>query len=109
VASSPKGQVEMILELCDNSLESKTEDELKYDKNLNPFESEEEVKSSRTRFSLSSLSEVKLPGVKKLLLKPKREKCRDGMCLKITTSKMRCSIKVKEEFESDAGETFCLI
>lgn len=100
MASSPKGQVEMILELCDNSLETKTEDERKYDKNLNPFECEEATKSSRTRFSLS---DVKLPGVKKLL-KPKKDKCSDGMCLKITTSKMRCSIKVKEEFESDAGK-----
>lgn len=90
----------MILELCDNSLETKTEDERKYDKNLNPFECEEATKSSRTRFSLS---DVKLPGVKKLL-KPKKDKCSDGMCLKITTSKMRCSIKVKEEFESDAGK-----
>lgn len=94
----------MILELCDSSLETKTEDELKYDKNLNPFECEEvERRTSRTRFSLSSLSDVKLPGVKKLL-KPKKEKCGDGMCLKITTSKMRCSIKVKEEFENDAGD-----
>lgn len=32
----------------------------------------------------------------------KKEKCR-GMCLKVTTSKMRCSIKVKEEFESIGG------
>lgn len=94
----------MILELCDNSLETKTEDELKYDKNLNPFECEEvETRTARTRFSLSSLSDVKLPGVKKLL-KPKKDKCGDGMCLKITTSKMRCSIKVKEEFENDAGD-----
>lgn len=32
----------------------------------------------------------------------KKEKYK-GMCLKVTTSKMRCSIKVKEEFESIGG------
>lgn len=32
----------------------------------------------------------------------KKEKYR-GMCLKVTTSKMRCSIKVKEEFENFGG------
>lgn len=33
----------------------------------------------------------------------KKEKYR-GMCLKVTTSKMRCSIKVKEEFENFGGK-----
>lgn len=32
----------------------------------------------------------------------KKEKYK-GMCLKVTTSKMRCSIKVKEEFENYGG------
>lgn len=42
-----------------------------------------------------TISDVK----KKLTGTNKREKYK-GLCLKITTSKMRCSIKVKEEFES---------
>ena len=47
---------------------------------------------------------MKLPDVAKRFMKPKKDKNSHGLCLKITTSKMRCSIKVKEEFENDAGE-----
>ncbi|KAG5681020.1 hypothetical protein PVAND_010486 [Polypedilum vanderplanki] len=94
--SSPKGQVEIILELCDNSSEEDLSS--KYDKNLNPFESDtNSASTSKPRFSFS---DVKLPNVKKFM-KPKREhKNANGLCLKVTTSKMRCSIKVKEEFEN---------
>lgn len=93
----------MILELCDNVLETKTDEEAKYDRNLNPFECDSETsrRSSKSRFSFS---DVKLPGVAKRFMKPKKDKNSNGLCLKITTSKMRCSIKVKEEFENDAGE-----
>ena len=93
----------MILELCDNALETKTDEEARYDKNLNPFECESETpkSSSKSRFSFS---DVKLPGVAKRFMKPKKDKHSNGLCLKITTSKMRCSIKVKEEFENDAGK-----
>lgn len=95
----------MILELCDNSTEAASEVELndeqsKYNKSLNPFEIDEEPTTSRSRFSLS---DVKFPNVKRLM-KGKREKQTNGLCLKITTSKMRCSIKVKEEFENDASK-----
>lgn len=95
----------MILELCDNVLEPKTDVEPKYDKNLNPFEcdGEENVTRRKSRFSFS---DVKLPGVAKRFMKPKKDKNPNGLCLKITTSKMRCSIKVKEEFENDAGKKF---
>lgn len=98
----------MILELCDNTLDigSKADvnDVSKYDKNLNPFECGDNTSStSKHRFSLSDVK--KFPNVKKLI-KPKREKSCNGLCLKITTSKMRCSIKVKEEFENDAGMEF---
>lgn len=76
----------------------------KYDKNLNPFECGDNTSSTtKHRFSLSDVK--KFPNVKKLM-KPKREKSSNGLCLKITTSKMRCSIKVKEEFENDAGKEF---
>ena len=93
----------MCLELCDNS-ENGSELELShettgYNKSLNPFECDEPT-TSRSRFSLS---DVKFPNVKRLI-KSRREKHTNGLCLKITTSKMRCSIKVKEEFENDAGE-----
>jgi hypothetical protein len=103
VQSSPKGQVEMLLELCDvnsNDCGLVNNEQSKYDKNLNPFECEDEPSTTlKPRFSFS---EVKLPNVKRFI-KPKREKSTNGLCLKITTSKMRCSIKVKEEFENEAG------
>lgn len=106
VTSSPKGQVEMILELCDSSLDAISELDLRddsptsYKKSLNPFECDDEPTTSRSRFSLSDL---KIPNVKRLM-KSKREKHTNGLSLKITTSKMRCSIKVKEEFENDASK-----
>lgn len=106
VTSSPKGQVEMIIEMCDNSLEAMSELDLHnnspsgYKKSLNPFECDEEPTTSRSRFSLSDL---KIPNMKRLM-KSKREKHTNGLSLKITTSKMRCSIKVKEEFENDASK-----
>lgn len=95
----------MILELSENSLEASSESDLneeqsKYDKSLNPFECDNEPSTSRSRFSLS---DVKFPNVKRFM-KGKREKQSNGLCLKITTSKMRCSIKVKEEFENDASK-----
>jgi hypothetical protein len=98
-ASSPKGQVEMILELCDTSSEEDLSP--KYDKNLNPFEGDHSASTSKHRFSLS---DVKLASVRKFM-KPKRDnKNANGLFLKVTTSKMRCSIKVKEEFENYGGE-----
>jgi hypothetical protein len=84
--------------LCDNSAEN---DSPNYDKNLNPFESSTEpASSSKTRFSLT---EMKLSNFKHLMKTKKGKGC-SNMCLKITTSKLRCSIKVKEEFENDACE-----
>lgn len=95
----------MFLELCDTSMDGISEMDLndepsRYNSSLNPFECEEEPSTSRSRFSLS---DVKFPNVKRLM-KGKREKHTNGLCLKITTSKMRCSIKVKEEFENDASK-----
>lgn len=95
----------MILELCDNSMNGSEADlnqeSSAYNKSLNPFECDDEpATTSKSRFSLS---DVKFTTVKRLI-KSKREKHTNGLCLKITTSKMRCSIKVKEEFENDAGK-----
>lgn len=97
----------MIMELSDSSLDAISELDLsdepsRYNKSLNPFESGDAPTTSRSRFSLS---DVKFTNVKRLM-KSKREKQTNGLCLKITTSKMRCSIKVKEEFENDASKNF---
>lgn len=104
VTSSPRGQVEMVLELSDsNNSHTELNTSGDYDRNLNPFEVSDEpppASSSRTRFSFS---DVKFPNMKRLI-KSKREKQTNGLCLKVSTSKMRCSIKVKEEFENDASE-----
>lgn len=92
----------MILELCDSNVDTGSHETPKYDKNLNPFECDEEQQSttSKPRFSFG---DVKLSNVKRFI-KQKREKTNNDLCLKITTSKMRCSIKVKEGFENDAGK-----
>lgn len=105
MASSPKGQVEVILELCDGSLDAISEVDVRdessrYNRSLNPFECDDEPSTSKSRFSLSDMNFTNV----KRLMKSKREKHTNGLCLKITTSKMRCSIKVKEEFEDDASK-----
>jgi hypothetical protein len=97
----------MILELCDSDDMTPVSDEPlpSYDKRMNPFECDNEPTTSKSRFSFS---DVKFPNMKRLM-KAKREKQTNGLCLKITTSKMRCSIKVKEEFENDASKFFSRI
>lgn len=104
VQSSPKGQVEIILELCDNS----TRDESAYDRSLNPFECQDDYfdeTASTTSKSRFSLSDMKLPNVKRFMRRQREKQSNSaGLVLKITTSKMRCSIKVKEEFENDTSE-----
>lgn len=86
----------MILELCEEASESKTDSELKYDKNLNPFENynEDGAKTSlKTKFGL---------GIAKKFMRQSSKK-QNELYLKISTSKMRCSMKVKEEFENVSG------
>lgn len=51
-----------------------------------------------------SLSDVK----KKITGQNKKDKYK-GMCFKIITSKMRCSIKVKEELENVGGNIYIFI
>jgi hypothetical protein len=94
----------MILELCDSDDMTPVSDEplSGYNKSLNPFECDDEPTTSKSRFSFG---DVKFPNMKRLM-KAKREKQTNGLCLKVTTSKMRCSIKVKEEFENDASKCF---
>lgn len=95
----------MILELCDIS----TRDESTYDRSLNPFECHDDdfdETASTTSKSRFSLSDMKLPNVKRFMRRQreKQSNATGGLVLKITTSKMRCSIKVKEEFENDTSE-----
>jgi len=101
----------MLLELSDGTdtildgsksdLES-TDDVRRYNRSLNPFEDEQATTSKSSRFSFND--------VKRLIKHNKREKQTNGMCLKITTARMRCSIKVKEEFENNAGKLHnCII
>lgn len=105
VNSSPKGQVEIIMELSDLSsdmLFCKSDIDAKDSKInnncTNPFELDNDDATTtalKTRFSL--------PGVRKLI-RNKRDKPVNRLSLKITTSKMKCSIKVKEEFENNASK-----
>lgn len=84
----------MVLELSDLSSDMLISNN---NNNTNPFELDDDATTtaSKSRFSL--------PGVRKLI-KNKRDKPVNGLCLKITTSKMKCSIKVKEEFENNSSK-----
>lgn len=42
--------------------------------------------------------------MKKILGASSRKEKYKGLCLKVATSKMRCSIRVKEEFENAGGK-----
>lgn len=94
----------MLLELCDNS----STDDDQYDRSMNPFEcNDDEESTSTTSKSRFSLSDMKFTNVKRFVRRQQREKqSNSGLCLKVTTSKMRCSIKVKEEFENDTSMYF---
>lgn len=99
----------MILELFENDFGSKIDnDQLNNNNtpipsnNTNPFECDEEPSTA----SSSSLAKHRfsLTEMKRMIKSSKKEKQVKGLCLRITTSKMRCSIKVKEEFENVASE-----
>ena len=70
--------------------------------NTNPFECDDEPPTA----SSSSLAKHRfsLTEMRRMIKSSKKEKLVKGICLKISTSKMRCSIKVKEEFENVASE-----
>ncbi|KAG4076574.1 hypothetical protein HA402_002737 [Bradysia odoriphaga] len=91
VNSSPKGQVELILQICEADL---NEDEETNDTADSSAPSANKKDEQKRRLSFNDVKNR----LKNLNLS-KKEKYR-GMCLKVTTSKMRCSIKVKEEFEN---------
>lgn len=78
-----------------------------YNRSLNPFDCQEDEDDSTSTSTKSrfSLSDMKLPNVKRLMRRQREKQSNSGgLMLKITTSKMRCSIKVKEEFENDTSK-----
>ncbi|KAL5290870.1 hypothetical protein ACFFRR_010329 [Megaselia abdita] len=89
VMNADKGQVELILEFCDKSLA--TDESLQTNNSSQPVENGKPVLKSQW-----SLTEIK-----KKLKNDKKFNLED-FALKVTTSRMRCSIKVKDEFENSA-------
>lgn len=96
--TSPKGQVEIILQICDiDANYVKTTADTSLANTPNKRSSISGASSAAT--SNESKSRWSLKDMRRTLSVSKRDKPY-GLCLKITTSKMRCSIKVKEEFEN---------
>lgn len=94
VVSCPKGQVEVILQVCNTDTD--TNDNL----STNPKPAEDNSKAATTS---DTKNRWKFGDVTKKISEAYNSNKRDkhkGLCFKITTSKMRCSIKVKEEFEN---------
>ncbi len=94
VNSSPKGQVEIILQMCEADVSEEEESNEAADSSTSSTNKKDEQKR---RLSFNDVKNR----LKNLNIN-KKEKYK-GMCLKVTTSKMRCSIKVKEEFENFGG------
>ncbi|KAJ6625245.1 hypothetical protein Bhyg_16462, partial [Pseudolycoriella hygida] len=88
VNSSSKGQVELILQICD----------------AEPIDEDESNETNEAASSVNKRDEQKrrlsFNDVKNRLKNLSKKEKYKGMCLKVTTSKMRCSIKVKEEYEN---------
>lgn len=86
MSSCPKGQVELILQIC--NIEPDIENSMSLSTSTNESKDDE---TSKNRWTISDVT--------RRLTSRSRDKYR-GLCFKITTSKMRCSIKVKEDFEN---------
>lgn len=91
VMNADKGQVELILEFCDKCLA--------VDENSPTKDSSQPVEENGTKPTLKS--QWSLTEIKKKLKSDKKFNLED-FALKVTTSRMRCSIKVKDEFENSA-------
>jgi len=140
---STKGQLEIILQLCDTEFiqkSNKTNDPDKDNssnddlrniskKNNNSMDNNENTTPStsgtvqlrtseatqlpnttatvKRRFSLNDFKR-KLKSVNGVVGQ-RKDKTIKGLCLKIITSKMRCPIRVKEEFENIAGKYYLFI
>lgn len=97
VQSSIKGQIELTLELCE------CEPEVPMTPiQSNPFEEPEATttdgQGSKNRFSLKK-------NVKIFMMNKNKKSDIKGLCLKVTTSRMRSSIKAKECFEKITSES----
>ncbi|XP_055625402.1 uncharacterized protein LOC129768053 [Toxorhynchites rutilus septentrionalis] len=121
IFQSPKGQVEVTLQLCDytevnfdSSNPSQEDLSFNIDGPYSPTSSTSSSSASSplSRFkkqpscgspvpnSISHKNRFSFDNVKKLVKSVKnKDKNHKGLCLKIYTSKIRCGIKVKEEFE----------
>lgn len=92
----------MILQLCDLDVNhSKMADTSTHPPAANTSTNRSSISgpTSAPTPAAESKSRWSLKDMRKSLSVGKRDKA-CGLCLKITTSKMRCSIKVKEEFEN---------
>uniref|UniRef100_U5EPC7 C2 domain-containing protein n=1 Tax=Corethrella appendiculata TaxID=1370023 RepID=U5EPC7_9DIPT len=96
ITTSLRGQVEMILQLSDyNQLTPTDDSDKKSNKN-----SDHQASSSSSNSSGSFLN------IKKLLKNKNDKSTGKKLLLSVTTSKMRCPIKVKEEFENQAEKIY---
>lgn len=93
--NADKGQVEIILEFCDKSLA--------VDENSATVNSSQPEENGSTKPPLKS--QWSLTEIKKKLKNDKKFNLED-FALKVTTSRMRCSIKVKDEFENTASTIY---
>lgn len=116
----PKGQVEVTLQLCDYTDVNLNDKESKEDLSFNiegPYSPSSSTSSSSATSptprlrkepscgsppssSHSQKNRFSFSGVKRIVKSVKnKDKNHKGLCLKISTAKIRCGIKVKEEFE----------
>lgn len=96
----------MILHLCNIESEQQIEDEETDIVTMNSVDDSSSKATTTTTKQMTSddSSKNRWSDVKKIMKGNKKDKqAVKGACLKIITSKMRCSIKVKEEFENVAG------
>lgn len=93
--SSPKGQIELSFQLCQlNENESEPSPATSTSPKVKS-QAKSADNDAKNRWSISEMKKI-LSG------STKKEKYK-GLCLKVITSKMRCSIRVKEEFENSGG------
>ncbi|XP_058829816.1 uncharacterized protein LOC131689062 [Topomyia yanbarensis] len=112
VFQSPKGQVEVTLQLCDYTdvnFDRKPSDEdlsFNIDGPYSPSPSTSPIRRFMKQSSCGSpipspSSQKNRFSFKKMVKSVKnKDKNQNGLCLKISTSKIRCGIKAKEEFEA---------
>lgn len=100
-SNSTKGQIELIVELCD----SLKDDTLTNDNNLVKNDTDG-VKKEKQQLPSTLKKQWSINEMKKKIKGVKSSKDNKQLFLKVTTSKMRCSIKVKDEFENSAGQIY---